>query len=794
MVIRRLSTRISLFFALLAVVIAAAGFTVINAFIVKNAERQLSHELVVSERVFRRIVSTKQEQLAQAAAVLAADFAFREAVATNDRDTLRSALANHGARISAGLMMMIDLAGRVVATTASEAIGGQAFPYPELLARARADGQTAGVVVADEKLYQMVLVPVRAPVIIGWIAMGFVVDDALARDVSALTGAQVTFLVRGKDTNWRQLATTLAGPAQRLLALQLPDLLAPAKRAQADPTVDANNLRLVSNLNGDQARPAVAVLERCLDEALEPYESLRSFLAALAASGLLVAIVGGIGVARGITSPLHKLADVARLIAAGDYSRSADIVQADEVGALAVAFNQMQEGIAARESTIMDLAYRDPLTSLPNRALFNDRLQQALAAIHRAGGAASVLMVDLDDFRYVNNTLGHQLGDLVLKEVAIRLQTILLRKSDTLARLGADEFAILLPAEDLEGARRTAMRVLESLEAPLDLAGHRIDVAGSIGIVSAPEHGEDVATLMSRVDLSMSVAKRAKTGFAEYAASYDQSPERLSLLSELRSAVEHDELVLFYQPKIELASGRATHVEALVRWQHPVRGFVPPDEFIPFAEQTGYIRTVTQWVLDTALKQVVAWRSTGISLNMCINVSARDLLNAELPEYLAYLLKKHDADPATIWLEITESAIMDDPLRAQNVLERLDQMGLHLSIDDFGTGYSSLAYLKRLPVDELKIDKTFVLGMNKDPDDAIIVRSTIELGHNMSLKIVAEGVDNEESLNMLKNWGCDIAQGFYISRPLPADKLVAWLHDSTARFTPENQAKQRAFG
>jgi EAL domain-containing protein (putative c-di-GMP-specific phosphodiesterase class I) len=306
--------------------------------------------------------------------------------------------------------------------------------------------------------------------------------------------------------------------------------------------------------------------------------------------------------------------------------------------------------------------------------------------------------------------------------------------------------------------------------------GQIVDVGGSIGIVTCPQDGSDVYTLFRRVDVAMYTAKRSNAGYMVYDAKADQhSAERLSLMSELRRAVEEDELVLYYQPKIDLQSGHVKYVEALVRWRHPVRGMVAPDAFIPFAEQTGYIKTITRWVIKKAIAQSAQWRAMGIDLDVSVNVSARDLVHSDLPAYLAESLERHRVSPRNLWIEITESAVMEDAVNAIATLDRLNQMGVRLAIDDFGTGYSSLSYLKRMPVDEIKIDKSFVMGMAENEEDRTIVRSTIDLGHNMGLKVVAEGVESLEVLGQLRLLECDLVQGFYLSRPLPPEGLLSWL-------------------
>ena len=343
------------------------------------------------------------------------------------------------------------------------------------------------------------------------------------------------------------------------------------------------------------------------------------------------------------------------------------------------------------------------------------------------------------------------------------------------ARLGGDEFSILLPRADADAAIAIATRIAKAFEAALSFDDQTVDLSASMGIACWPQHAMDTDTLLGRAEVAMYVAKRKTTVVQLYDPALDSSSKQtLSLLSELRHAVEHNELRLFLQPKITLDSGKVIAAEALIRWQHPVRGLVPPDAFIPFAEQTGFVRQLTLWIFDEAARQWAGLQLPGQPLRISVNLSTRDLLDPDFPARLDVLLAKHRVAPHGFCLEITESAIMDDPLRAESTLKRLSERGFKLSIDDFGTGYSSLAYLKRLPVDELKIDKSFVMGMERDPDDAKIVRSTIDLAHNMGLSVVAEGVENIEIWHLLREQNCDEAQGYYMSKPLPVDAFKTW--------------------
>lgn len=398
---------------------------------------------------------------------------------------------------------------------------------------------------------------------------------------------------------------------------------------------------------------------------------------------------------------------------------------------------------------------------------------------NRADQNFSLLIINLDRFNEVNVILGHHIGDLLLQEISRRLATVLSRDADTLARLGGDEFAVLLPACDTQGAMVVVHKILDTLDQPILLEGQEVIATGSIGIAIYPEHGDEINTLLRHADIAMNEAKHDNSGYALFDLNYvEQNQQHLSLLAELRHAIERNEFVLYYQPKVGFATGTLGHVEALVRWIHPERGMIPPDQFIPYAEHTGYIRTITRWVIETALLQRKQWEEMGLPLTISINISARDLMNADMPKLFAGLMDKYGASPHWLCLEITESAIMGDPKRALGILEDLHNMGFSLSVDDFGTGYSSLAYLKKLPVSELKIDQSFVFHMADDKDDATIVRSTIDLGHNMGLVVVAEGIENKANWDMLQTMGCDLAQGYFISKPMAADALLKWIEQA----------------
>jgi diguanylate cyclase (GGDEF)-like protein len=434
------------------------------------------------------------------------------------------------------------------------------------------------------------------------------------------------------------------------------------------------------------------------------------------------------------------------------------------------------------EAMLEHQALHDALTDLPNRTLLYDRTEQAIFSARRHNQRIALLLMDLDHFKEINDTFGHHHGDLVLQEAARRLSDVL-RESDTVARLGGDEFAVLLPMTDEAGAMITAEKLLEALSAPFAIEDHSLHLGASIGIAHYPEHGENAAGLLRRADVAMYVAKRGKTGSVVYAPEHDENtPGRLQMISDLRRATEQDELVLHYQPKVGVHSGRVESVEALIRWNHPELGMIPPDQFLPLAEHSGLIKQLALWVLNAALRQCRLWQDAGINLRVAVNLSVENLRDPQLVGSITDLLKTWQVLPDSLQIEITESTIMVDPTRTMRTLTRLKEMGVKIALDDFGTGYSSLAYLRQLPVHEIKIDRSFISDLGTSENGLSIVRTINDLGQGLGMEIVAEGVEDRETLEVLALIGCDTAQGYYLSRPVPAADLSVWLEDRSQEF------------
>ena len=515
----------------------------------------------------------------------------------------------------------------------------------------------------------------------------------------------------------------------------------------------------------------------------------------------IIAIIALFLVERMALKPLRQLTEQARnaLRDRQLLTRPIEVTGRGEIRALAETFNEMRAELAELYQRYDELAYFDPLTRLPNRSLFKDRLEQMILLGERRGERFAVMLLDLDDFKEVNDSLSHDIGDALLKEVAGRLSKIL-RASTTLARvgndkdacfllingdgshstvarLGGDEFAILLPhLNGVEDALRVASRINQALQSPVVIDSHSISVTASLGLALYPDHGKQGELLLRRADIALCAAKMEQRDIVIYDYHYEQQgAQHLELKAELRKAIETGGLSLHYQPKLDCRSGRVGAVEALVRWRHPVLGEIDPAQVIQLSEYKGFIGSLTEWSIDHALAQNRAWRQAGVELQVAINISSRVLYDLSLPEKIERALKRHELQPGAICIELREEATMVDQKQVMQTLERLNGMGIRLSIDDFGSGFSSLSFLKTLPVEEIKIDRSFISEMVTSGDDANIVRAAADLAHNLGLEVVAEGVEDGQTLEMVKRIGCDFAQGYFVGEPLAADELLSWV-------------------
>jgi diguanylate cyclase (GGDEF)-like protein len=780
---RYLHTRIVAAFVSLLLLVEGTGFFLINGELTSATRKKMESDLRDSEQTLNYVRLSNINSLTQAASILSSDFGFRQAAATRDGGTVLSALQNQEERGGTELALFADTSGQIVASTFESAPAGQAFPFPSLIEAAARNRRASGIVLLDGRLYQLIVVPVLAPVSIGWLVRGTAIDDRFAKTLKHLENAmEISFLARSNTdpTRWQLIASTLSEGERAGLVTSF------AKHANQPPdgsplilgTGDDDYLSTISRADGSNP-DIVAVLQSSFKRANEPLHELQLLLLLLALSSLGATALAGLVIGRGITRPVTQLSQIARRLEQGDYSEALHLDRRDEIGALSSAFNHMQAAIAKREARIRDLAFVDGMTRLPNRTAFLESLERAIREAQLHGNSATVLIMDIDRFKEVNDTLGHPMGDLLLEEVGARLAVVAAAAGLTAARLGGDEFALLIPSGSISNGMALAAEVARALNRPVLLDNLELVATVSVGMAEFPLHANDMNLLLQHAEVAMYSAKQSKSGPAVYdPRTHLQSEERLALMTDLHQAVKRNQLLLHYQPKIDIATGRIGEVEALVRWNHPVRGMIPPNQFIPLAEYTGQIRGITPWVIDAALRQAGAWRRRGLDLRVAVNVSARDLSDPGLPQMISSLVRAHQAEPDWLMLEITESGIMADPAGAQQVIETLHGMGFDLAIDDFGTGYSSLSYLKRLPVSELKIDKSFVLQMASDSNDCTIVRSTIRLAQDMGLRVTAEGVEDQVTYQMLTEFKCDAAQGFFMARPQPAAQLEAWLEQA----------------
>lgn len=764
--------RLALFFvaALIAVqaLTAALVYEVTRHELIGEGQRQLG----IAATAFSRQLDDISGRVAASVQVLALDYALRSAIAQHDQATMLSALGNHGRRVGAAQMLLIDVDGRVEVDTLHAYRAGTPFPYTDLVQQAF-EKPAAAVVAWRGHAYWMVVVPVFAPNLVGLIAAAIPIDDDLLAQLQAQSTLprNIELATLGSDGAWHviahgsdQIALTKALAGQHSSLPVHPQLLEAGHREFVAQAVPLNRSKA--------SAPVAAVLGYSVDEALRPYRSVGVAWAALLALGLLVGLIGAWLIARGVSRPIEQLAISARRIESGDYSATPTITRSDELGELASAFAGMTSAIRDREARILYQSGHDQVTELPNRLAAEAAIQHELATHPQQSSA--LLMIGLARVPEIIKTMGHAVCDRMMREAGIRLRGP--AGDGFVARATDTQFSIFLPGCDKQQAIATAFRMRDVLNEPYRESDLNLDLASAVGIALAPEHADGANGLLRRAEVALITALQSEEPIAVYDAATDpHRPERLALMSDLREALDHDELELHYQPKLRLADHAIDGAEGLVRWQHPRLGMVPPDAFIALAEETGNIRRLTRWALSAGIAQAKRWDSEGRAIRISINVSARDLDDAELPQRVAELLAIHEVSPECIALEITEGAIMGKPDAAIVILRRLADQGIELSIDDFGVGQSSLAYLRRLPVRELKIDKSFIEDLATSREDQTIVRTIIELGHHLGYRVTAEGVDDPLVMRFLRETGCDHAQGWFIAKAMSADVFDAFI-------------------
>lgn len=777
---RKLQTTIVVYCSILLISVLLVLMALINYNLSTSVKAEIEKTIIAGSQLFNFLSDEYRQRLTDQAYILASDFAFRQAIATADTKTISSVLDNHRIRLNANIMILADMHHQTIIDSSGVTKLNEAFPFPELLNVAEKNGTATGTAVFGNYLYHIVIVPVLGPLPIAWLASAFIINDSSASKTKSLIGLDLSFLYQRSSGKLQILATNLF-PAQSNALLKT---LTDRGITPGDDLVQLNVegevflvhiYSLVSNKDGS----TIIVIQQSLTKALKPFYRLQRLVLIFGLIVLLVSLIFSRRLAQSISQPLQKLILLAERIRYGDYSKSFQLDREDEIGQLASVFYDMSMSIKDRETEIMTLANYDSLTGLPNRILFSDRLSQAIKIANHLGNKLVIMIIDLNRFKEVNDIMGHHMGDKLLQEISRRLQPIVIQEFDTLARLGGDEFALLLRM-DIEAARIIADKIINLIDRPIKLFNKEVVITSSIGIACYPDHGQDIDTLLRYSELAMYAAKTSNKDYIVFDHNLNYlEPEHLSLIIELRRAISENELILYYQPKIDITTGTIGHAEALVRWIHPDRGLVPPSEFIPFAENNGFIKYITLWVLEQTLRQQKDLLASGISLIVSINISAHDLFIPKLSTILSNLFKKYEVSPSNLIFEITESAIMTNLGDALTVLDEIYELGVHLSVDDYGTGYSSLTYLKKLPISELKIDQSFIFNMKNDQADFHIVKSTIDLAHNMGLKVVAEGIEDAITSDMLASLGCDFLQGYFICKPLAIELMIDWAKQSS---------------
>ncbi|HEX5841195.1 MAG TPA: EAL domain-containing protein [Pseudomonas sp.] len=748
---------------LLLVVIGALYFAVQTA-TTAAVRGQASEQLEVGSLVFQQLLEVRGRQLHDAVQVLAADFGFKEAVASGDAETIRSALANHGARINAGAVMMLGLDGSLQVSTDRQISGATAQRLSAEVMQRQREGVQIFLMPIGQRIYLLVQATVTAPLPIARVMMGFQVDKAFASELRELTHLDLTLLAtqQGMADIW---ISTLPATAREQLQ---------GDSAAVVEMIEVGGERYLGQrllLASGAGFTVQALLHKSLSQAQQAFAPLDQNILLIALVALLASLAGALLLARNVSQPVQQLAAVAERVGQGDYQVALSMARSDELGSLAKAFKAMQEGIAERERQLAHNALHDALTGLPNRTLALERLGSAITAQR----PLALLYIGIGNLRAVKDSCGPAATDLAIQQLSRRLQATL-RPGDSLAQLLLDEFLLQLDGIDSDAAVAAADRIQQLLLKPLQVGNAEVQLDCRIGISAYPADGDTPDDLLRRAGIAMQDAAQLPGRLQLYQQGRDAAHQRqIRLIRELPRAPGKGELLLHYQPKLDIRSARVAQAEALLRWQHPELGMVSPAEFIPLAERTGSIQLLTAWVIEEVMRQLREWGGRGLQVQVSLNISTEDLIDPQLPSRVAQLLAHYQVAPKQLIFEVTESGVMLNPEVALQVLHGLRDCGIGLSVDDFGTGYSSLTQLKRMPVQELKIDQSFIRDLDDASEDAVIVRSTIEMSHSLGLKVVAEGVEFDRSLLLLERWHCDTAQGYLISRPLAAQAFEHWI-------------------
>ena len=763
MMFQRLQTKLTVLYSgLFALALGLVAVTVFLA-IASKAQETVRDELAATGTVFDRVWALRTQRLQDGAQLLSRDFGFREAVATRDAPTVESAVRNLRDRMGLDLAFMVGVDGEVVGVDPSK------IDIDRLWNALDAQDGAQGVFVVDGAPYQMISAPVLSPTLTGWIVFAARLDDREMRALERLSAIELDAQVF--DRRGDAWLTTDQGPDSAVLA---PFVAAAIQTGAAAPghlkTAAGDDLVLVKPLKSLDGQASAALLLRYpMAAALAPYRPLMAAVVIVGLIGAALVAAASFGLSRGLSRPIIALDDAARRLQRGEDVHVA-VQTDDEIGRLAGSFNLMAAEIRDREARITHLALHDAETGLHNRLALERAISARLATL-APGEQVVVATLGLDRFTFLRGAIGYSLATELVAEIGARVQAQDPRA--VVARLTTSTLGVVSDLRDLAAALPLIETAAGSLEAPLRLGGELIDIHLTHGLGAGDATTDDAARLVEHALIALDQARATGRKVAAFdAVAYGDPAGNLSLMSEMLEGVASGALFLNHQPKLDLRSGAITGVEALVRWNHPTRGMLRPDLFVEMAEETGHIRALTECVLERAIADQQALFAAGHDVLMSINISGRLVDDLDFADRA---IARIQATGARMCFEVTETAVIGNPEAALGVIARLAAAGIAISIDDYGSGLSSLAYLKQIRADELKIDKSFILTLDSDGKDALLVKSTIDLAHSLGMKVTAEGVENRESLGLLSLMGCDIAQGYHIAKPMPLAQLTAFL-------------------
>lgn len=763
--------RISLFLALLLLLVIGVVYFAVKAVTITVASDQAQEQLKTGTRVFERFMDLRWRRIQYGLNWLTNDSDFREATINGSPSLIEHALQEFEVSLHGSELFVLDLDGNIITSTLKGLPPGQVFPYAKALRLARRNTQTMVIGVLAGRPYMLVQGVVLGPLPVVRVISGMPMDDVFAHELSSLSNLEVSFMTVKQGESG-----ILSSTQPDFMSASIVEFVQEHTPGAAVHFSEFHGQRFLGQMlqlanSGDPDNGQVmAVLQSPLDQTMQAFNSLDRKFLWISLGALLASLLGALWLARAVSRPVSLLAEAAQRIGRGNYETRVELTRRDELGFLARAINAMQSGIAVREQQLAHNALHDPLTGLPNRALAMERLGSAISARR----SVVLIYLGIENYRVINEGFGPEGVELIMRESA-RVMLDALRERDTAARITGNEFLLLLESTQIDVGVAMADRLYALLKRPLSIDGHEVALEVCMGIAIYPLNGQSAEELINRA----AIARRDAAALPGYLQVYQQDRDlahqrHIQLIRDLRSAASEGQLQLHYQPKMDIRSGHVRQAEALLRWQHPELGMVSPAEFIPLAERTGSMFLLTGWVMEEGIRQLAEWNRKGLHLQLSLNISAEDLHGETLLMTVERLLKRYQLSAEQLIFEITESTAMRDPEHSLSVLEKLRDGGISLSVDDFGTGYSSLAHLKRLPVQELKIDQSFIRNLDETSEDAVIVRSTIEMSHNLGLKVVAEGVEYQHTLELLERWHCDTAQGYLISRPMDAVAFEAW--------------------